>query len=52
MDDVTLPAELEEALDAALGRAGAANGFAVEHHRLDLVGRCADCQITTGGAAR
>ena len=52
VDDVTLPAELELTLDAALGRAGAAAGFDVDHHRLDLVGRCADCQSTTEGAPR
>jgi Fe2+ or Zn2+ uptake regulation protein len=41
--DFTVPAAVETALEAALARVARAQGFAGEHHRLDLVGRCADC---------
>ena len=41
--DVLLEPELERALEASLGRAAAANGFHGQHHRVDLVGLCADC---------
>lgn len=43
VDDVTLNDELESELDAALHRAAAERGFTPEHHRLDLMGRCKDC---------
>jgi len=41
--DVTLPPAVERSLDASLGRVAAANGFKLQHHRLDLVGLCGDC---------
>jgi Fur family ferric uptake transcriptional regulator len=41
--DVTLSAHLEHELDATLTRAARAAGFHLDHHRLDLVGRCAEC---------
>jgi len=41
--DVTLPPAVERSLDASLGRVAAANGFTLQHHRLDLVGLCGDC---------
>ena len=43
VDLVTLNDELESELDAALHRAAAERGFTPEHHRLDLMGRCKDC---------
>lgn len=41
--DVTLAATIERTLDRALGAAASAEGFDLHHHRLDLIGRCADC---------
>jgi len=41
--DTTLPAEVERSLDAALPAVAAAQGFLLEHHRLDLIGRCRGC---------
>jgi Fur family ferric uptake transcriptional regulator len=43
VDDFELSDRLEEDLARALRRAASRAGFAVEHHRLDLVGRCARC---------
>jgi Fur family transcriptional regulator, ferric uptake regulator len=42
--DVELPPSVERALDRALDSVGTTYGFRVEHHRLDLVGRCAACR--------
>jgi Fur family transcriptional regulator, ferric uptake regulator len=41
--DFTVSNQLERSLDAALNRVAHDNGFEVEDHRLDLVGRCATC---------
>jgi Fe2+ or Zn2+ uptake regulation protein len=41
--DVTLPPGVERSLDASLSKLAAANGFTLQHHRLDLVGLCEDC---------
>jgi Fur family ferric uptake transcriptional regulator len=41
--DVTLPTPVERSLDASLAEVAAANGFVLQHHRLDLVGLCQDC---------
>ena len=41
--DVTLSAASERSLDRALHDAAAGQGFELHHHRLDLLGRCADC---------
>jgi len=43
VSDVTLPAEVEHRLDAALPELAAARGFVLDHHRLDLIGRCERC---------
>ena len=40
--DVTLPDTVERALESALGQLAEAHGFVLQHHRLDLVGTCAD----------
>lgn len=42
--DVEVPADVESALDEALADLAAADGFVLERHRLDLVGRCGGCQ--------
>jgi Fe2+ or Zn2+ uptake regulation protein len=41
--DVTLSDSLENDLHHALAQAAHAEGFSGEHHRVDLVGRCAAC---------
>ena len=42
--DFTVPDTLEHELDRALGQVATSFGFDAEHHRLDLVGRCATCR--------
>ena len=44
MLDVTVPPAIERQLDEALERLAEASGFTLHHHRLDLVGRCAQCK--------
>lgn len=41
--DFTVSPQLERALERAMGLVAADTGFQPEHHRLDLVGVCADC---------
>lgn len=41
--DFTVSVQLERELDVALAREAAQRGFTAEHHRLDLLGRCASC---------
>ncbi len=41
--DFTVPARLESELDRALDGVASREGFVADHHRLDLVGRCAGC---------
>ena len=41
--DVVVPDALEHDLDAALHRLAKREGFALDHHRLDLIGRCTKC---------
>ena len=40
--DFTAPDDVEQSL-AALEKVASTSGFQAEHHRLDLVGRCARC---------
>ena len=42
--DFTVPDELEVAVDALASEVAGSAGFEVQRHRLDLVGRCADCR--------
>lgn len=44
VDDFTVPPEVEDLVDRALGRAARRNRFLVTSHRLDLVGICARCR--------
>jgi Fe2+ or Zn2+ uptake regulation protein len=44
--DVDAPEALEQALADAARIAAAQSGFEVTGHRMDLVGRCADCSTT------
>jgi Fur family transcriptional regulator, ferric uptake regulator len=41
--DVILPAKLERSLEDACGEISRAHAFAVDHHQLDLLGRCGAC---------
>jgi Fur family transcriptional regulator, ferric uptake regulator len=43
VSDFALADELERTLERAFGRAAKRAGFALDDHRLDLVGRCAKC---------
>ena len=42
--DFTLDPAVEGDLDRVLGEVAAAQAFRADHHRLDLVGTCADCR--------
>jgi Fur family ferric uptake transcriptional regulator len=44
VQDFTAPARIENDLDRALQRVAARYGFDADHHRLDLVGTCANCR--------
>jgi Fe2+ or Zn2+ uptake regulation protein len=48
VSDVTLPETVERALDKALNNVADAENFQLHRHRLDLVGRCADCVAIAG----
>ncbi len=50
--DVTLSDELEASLDVALAKVAEQQGFHAEHHRLDVLGLCADCARTEEGVSR
>lgn len=41
--DFTVPDPLEAALEAVMVDVAVTTGFQPAHHRLDLLGRCADC---------
>ncbi len=43
VEDFTVSAALEHSIEDAMAAAATAAGFALDHHRLDLVGRCARC---------
>jgi Fe2+ or Zn2+ uptake regulation protein len=43
VSDVTLTDAVESTLDRALAEVATAQGFTAEHHRLDVLGRCAGC---------
>lgn len=42
--DFVVPAAVERRLDEVAAAAAAEAGFAVEHHRFDLIGRCEQCR--------
>lgn len=44
VSDVRIPDALEQDLERVLSRLAGSAGFTMEHHRLDLVGRCAACR--------
>ena len=41
--DITLSDSVEQSMTDALDSAAGAVGFRAEHHRLDVLGQCADC---------
>ena len=41
--DVTVAEDLERSLEAAMVVVASTTGFRPDHHRLDLLGRCASC---------
>ena len=43
MQDVEVPDALERRLDRELADLASTAGFTLDHHRLDLVGRCGAC---------
>ncbi len=43
MRDFTVSPRLERSIDEALAKVAGDAGFRLDHHRLDLVGFCADC---------
>jgi Fe2+ or Zn2+ uptake regulation protein len=44
VDDFTVSSQLERSLESALARIVEGTGFRPDHHRLDLVGTCSDCE--------
>ncbi len=46
VEDFVLPARVERSVESALTAVAATAGFEGTHHRLDLVGRCANCVMT------
>jgi Fur family transcriptional regulator, ferric uptake regulator len=50
VEDFTLPARVERTVETALVTAAHRSGFLGSHHRLDLVGLCADCSPGPGAA--
>jgi Fe2+ or Zn2+ uptake regulation protein len=44
LDDVDLPDRIEATLHAVTAEAGQLLGYEVDEHRLELIGRCAECR--------
>ena len=44
MSDFNIPHDMEQQLDSTLAQLASANGFTLEHHRLDIVGKCSNCK--------
>lgn len=42
--DIVVPEEVEHDLDRTLERVAEAQGFSLQHHRLDLIGVCPQCR--------
>ena len=45
--DIDVPASLEEGVGELAASVGAAHGYTIEHHQLDLVGTCGSCSSAT-----
>ena len=50
--DITLPASLEHDIAAAIGQLADAESFQAHSHRLDVLGLCAELQVTRRRARR
>ncbi len=48
VEDFVPTDELESSLHSVLRDVSVSSGFALEHHRLDLIGTCAECTRLTG----
>ena len=48
--DFTVSDDLERSLESAMDTVASSTGFAPDHHRLDLLGRCATCRTTGDGS--
>lgn len=44
VQDVVVPDSVERSLERALGPIARRAGYTLEHHRLDLIGRCRSCR--------
>ena len=44
VSDFIVAEDVEHDLDRALASAARRHGFAIDHHRLDLIGTCPDCR--------
>jgi len=42
--DIDVPVSLEDGVGALSDAIARAHGFRIDHHRLDLIGECADCR--------
>ena len=42
--DVVVPESLELDIDRVLSKLARSEGFVLDHHRLDVIGRCANCR--------
>ncbi len=42
--DVVVPESLELDIDRVLGKLARSEGFTLDHHRLDVIGHCANCR--------
>lgn len=42
--DIIVPESLELDIDRTLSKLAGSEGFALDHHRLDVIGRCANCR--------
>jgi Fe2+ or Zn2+ uptake regulation protein len=49
IEDVTLPAQVEATLHRVTAEIGAAHGYRLHGHALELVGACGACQRSSGG---
>jgi Fe2+ or Zn2+ uptake regulation protein len=49
IEDVTLPATVEATLHRVTGELGAAHGYSLRGHALELFGVCAGCRRASGG---
>ena len=44
MKDIVVPSNMEKRLDESLHEIAKSEGYAMQHHRLDVVGVCKKCR--------